>query len=482
MALLSHEGHVEFASQRYASLDESVRSKVSELSRQAAWRFSSAGSSRVGAERHDLVSADGTRWFEVALSPVRADAAQGGGLRVAAVVRDSTDSRKMQMKMLAVDQAGRDLIRLEADAVRKMNMIERLRVLESKIVRYAKNLLAFDHFAVRLIDERTGRLELVISCGLSPEAEELEIYPRQEGHGIAGYVAATGERVICNDSSKDKRFLAMVMGAKSALVVPLRVNEKLIGVLDVESLSANAFSDEDLRAAELFSSYIAMAMHMLDLLVVERSSTNETLSGRVEGELSEPLEDIMREVAELSGAATRDPEMARHIERIRTDVDAIRRRMRGVAAGPQTLLGVERAMADRSHDPVLHGRKILIADDEQNVRRLIADVLRNRGCRVEVCESGTKAIEYLDALAAGEAEPIDVVLSDIKMPDHNGYEVFAAARRVGGDIPVILMTGFGYDPHHSIVRASQEGLQSVLFKPFQVDRLLEELRKALAVK
>ena len=347
-------------------------------------------------------------------------------------------------------------------------------------VQIVESLDALD--LVEVIDERTGRLELVISCGLSPEAEELEIYPRQEGHGIAGYVAATGERVICNDSSKDKRFLAMVMGAKSALVVPLRVNEKLIGVLDVESLSANAFSDEDLRAAELFSSYIAMAMHMLDLLVVERSSTNETLSGRVEGELSEPLEDIMREVAELSGAATRDPEMARHVERIRTDVDAIRRRMRGVAAGPQTLLGVERAMADRSHDPILHGRRILIADDEQNVRRLIADVLRNRGCRVEVCESGTKAIAYLDALAAGEAEPIDVVLSDIKMPDHNGYEVFAAARRVSGDIPVILMTGFGYDPHHSIVRASQEGLQRVLFKPFQVDRLLEELRKALAVK
>jgi DNA-binding NtrC family response regulator len=45
--------------------------------------------------------------------------------------------------------------------------------------------------------------------------------------------------------------------------------------------------------------------------------------------------------------------------------------------------------------------------------------------------------------------------------------------------PVILMTGFGYDPSHSIVRASQEGLQSVLFKPFQVDRLLAEARKAL---
>jgi DNA-binding NtrC family response regulator len=44
------------------------------------------------------------------------------------------------------------------------------------------------------------------------------------------------------------------------------------------------------------------------------------------------------------------------------------------------------------------------------------------------------------------------------------------------------MTGFGYDPHHSIVRASQEGLQCVLFKPFQCERLLEEVKKALGIK
>jgi FixJ family two-component response regulator len=41
------------------------------------------------------------------------------------------------------------------------------------------------------------------------------------------------------------------------------------------------------------------------------------------------------------------------------------------------------------------------------------------------------------------------------------------------------MTGFGYDPHHSIVRSSQEGLHCFLFKPFQAQQLLEEVEKAL---
>ena len=44
------------------------------------------------------------------------------------------------------------------------------------------------------------------------------------------------------------------------------------------------------------------------------------------------------------------------------------------------------------------------------------------------------------------------------MPDKTGYDVFAAARKKSQTLPVILMTGFGYDPNHCIVRASQEGL------------------------
>ena len=55
------------------------------------------------------------------------------------------------------------------------------------------------------------------------------------------------------------------------------------------------------------------------------------------------------------------------------------------------------------------------------------------------------------------------------------------ARRQREDMPVVLMTGFGYDPHHSIVRASQDGLSSVMFKPFKVDQLLEEVYKALGI-
>jgi CheY-like chemotaxis protein len=214
---------------------------------------------------------------------------------------------------------------------------------------------------------------------------------------------------------------------------------------------------------------------MLDLLVAERTTTNMDVSGRFAGELNDPLEDIASEVGWLRQAA-HDPETARHIAQIMDDVESIRSRMRNVASGPQTILGVDRAMLHRDKDPVLVGKRILVADD---ARKIIGDILSHRGASVEVHESGQGAIDSLKDHARNQDEPFDLIISDIQMPDRNGYEVFSSARTHAPEARVILMTGFGYDPHHSIVRASQEGLQSVLFKPFEIEAFLDQVRKAL---
>ncbi|MFZ4575240.1 MAG: response regulator, partial [Phycisphaerales bacterium] len=297
------------------------------------------------------------------------------------------------------------------------------------------------------------------------------------GSGISGYVAASGRAYICVDTTKDDLYLPGVLNARSSLTVPLRLQDKVIGILNVESLQPAAFDDEDKQLGEIFARYIALSIHMLDLLVVERSTTNQTISGRVEVELNEPLLDIAHEVDLLQAQGPHDPETAAHLERIEGDIAAIRQRLRDCAAGPSTLLGVEQALNVKTRDPVLAGKRILIADDEPRIRTIVGSVLKNRGCTVVICESGGAAI---DRLESSGPDAFDLVLSDIRMPDHNGYEVFAVAKRTSPRAPVILITGFGYDPHHSIVRASQEGLQSVLFKPFQVERLIEEVRKALS--
>ena len=460
-------GRVIWANTRFHELDEPTRERILAATR---------GAEAVPGRTVEVANSDNSRAYEVRVSPL---AAPPGSY--AALIRDVTPERALRRKLDAIERAGVTLVGLDADAVRKVNAADRLKLLQQKIVALCRDLLHFDHFAIRLIDKRTGRLEIVMAEGLPAEAMELEIYPRADGNGISGYVAATGRSYVCRDVEADALFLPGIVGARSSLTVPLQIGERIIGIFDVESQQPAAFGDEDRQFAEIFARYVAMALHMLDLLVVERSSTNEAVSGRVAGELAEPLDDILEETDWFQELANRDPEAGKHLDRIKSDVASIRRRLREVTSGPQTLLGVERAMIERRREPLLEGKRVLVADDEPNVRRIIHDILHNRGCKVWTFDDGAGAITALEEVRAGKRPPFDAILSDIKMPDRNGYEVYAAARACQPGVPVVLMTGFGYDPHHSIVRASQEGLQAVLFKPFPVERLLEEVRKAVSV-
>jgi CheY-like chemotaxis protein len=476
------DGQMIWSNARFRSLDEPTRNRITSACRDACRDFAERAPTAERTRRFEISIPDMQQSLELTVSPVVIGGTEGATSAVAAIVRDVTSDRKLRLKFDAVDQAGSQLVSFEAESVRRMNVMERLKLLETKIVQYCRELLRFDHFNIRLIDEKSGRLEIVMSSGLPQEASELEILPLPEGHGISGYVACTGRSYICYDTEKDKRFLPGLGGARSSLTVPLKLHDKVIGVFNIESENVGAFTEDDRQFAEIFARYIAMALHMLNLLVVERTVTNQAISGRVEGELSEPLGDILREAEWLKEVAERDPEAARHIERIMTDVDAIRRRVKNVAIGAQTLLGVEGALAERRHDPALEGRNVLVSDDEASIRRIIHDVLHNRGAHVTMCSTGAEAIKMVEESAAGARPRFDVVISDIRMPDRNGYEVYASARKALPGVPVILMTGFGYDPHHSIVRASQEGLQSVLFKPFPVERLVDEIRKAFAAQ
>jgi len=122
---------------------------------------------------------------------------------------------------------------------------------------------------------------------------------------------------------------------------------------------------------------------------------------------------------------------------------------------------------------------VAVADDDASIRNTVVAVLSQQGCEVRAFADGAGAIRAIrDAKAAGRA--FDLVVSDVRMPDANGYEVFRATKDADPRTPVILMTAFGYDPNHAIVRSTQEGLHCLLFKPFQVSQLLEEARKALA--
>ena len=411
-----------------------------------------------------------SQFLEMIASPVVSPA--GKVVQVVAVVWDATGSRRLQQKIDAIDKAGRELVRLEADALIKLDVGERLKVLEEKIVSFTKELMHFDHFNIRLLDRKSGKLELVIASGLPPEALQVELFAQPEGNGISGYVAATGRSYICPDVERDPRYIAGLDQARSSLTVPLRLHDKIIGVFNIESRQKAAFNEDDRQFADIFGRYVAVALNILDLMVVERVKTSHKVADDVTTETAGPLNDIASEVMALIDDNLANEDLANRMRAVLENVRTVQNSLRNAAAGPQNVLGVHDHKV--SADPLLNDKRVLVADDEPNIRATISDILRKYGMLVSVASNGAEGIVLLDK------RDFDLVLSDIKMPDKSGYDIFAAAKKRNPLVPVILMTGFGYDPHHSIVRASQEGLAAVLFKPFKVDMLLSEVRKALS--
>jgi len=412
---------------------------------------------------------DDQQFMEMIASPVINPGGQV--VQVVAVVWDATGTRRLQQKIDAIDKAGRELVKLEAEALSKMNVGQRLKLLEDKIVSFTRDLMHFDHFVIRLLDRRTNKLEMVISNGLPTEAVNIELFAQAEGNGISGYVSATGRSYICPDVERDPRYVVGLDQAKSSLTVPLTLHDRVIGIFNIESRQRAAFNEDDRQFAEIFGRYVALALNILDLLIVERVSTSHKVADDVCTEAAGPLNDIASDAAALLDQYIGQDDLRQKLQQIVSNISAVRKCLHQAAQGPNTILGAGEVKGEA--DPVLSVSRILVADDEPNIRNTLCDILRKYQAQVTVASSGAEAVALV------EQNTYDLVLSDIKMPDKTGYEVFAAARRAHAAVPVILMTGFGYDPNHSIVRASQEGLHAVLFKPFKVDQLLAEIRKAL---
>lgn len=106
----------------------------------------------------------------------------------------------------------------------------------------------------------------------------------------------------------------------------------------------------------------------------------------------------------------------------------------------------------------LGGLKVLVVDDDAGVCESLKDLLEAERCSIETAPSGVHALERLDRGA------FDVVLSDVVMPDMDGYQLYKTVKKKTPKLPVVLMTAFNYDKDHIIKRSCLEGLQGVIFK------------------
>ncbi len=115
--------------------------------------------------------------------------------------------------------------------------------------------------------------------------------------------------------------------------------------------------------------------------------------------------------------------------------------------------------------------RILVVDDERSMRELLAIVLRREGYDVLLAENGKSAIATL------EREPVDILISDIKMPDLSGVDVLRAAKKIDQDILGIMITAFASTD--TAVEAMRLGACDYLSKPFDVDLLRMKVREKI---
>jgi len=106
----------------------------------------------------------------------------------------------------------------------------------------------------------------------------------------------------------------------------------------------------------------------------------------------------------------------------------------------------------------LSGLKVLVVDDDANICQSLKDLLEAERCSIETAASGVFAMEWLGR------QNFDIVLSDVVMPDMDGYELYQTVKQNTPNLPVVLMTAFNYDKDHIIKRSCLEGLQGVIFK------------------
>jgi CheY-like chemotaxis protein/PAS domain-containing protein len=413
------------------------------------------------------------RYMRVHAAPVLEES--GPPQYLVVTIREVTEEILQQQKLSAIHQAGIELADLTCDEVAKMTVDERIELLKSNILHCTQDVLHYDVVEIRMLDEKTGNLLPVLAVGMTPEAAGRELRAETSGNGVTGFVAATGKSYLCEDTSEDPLYLEGAKGARSSLTVPVMLHDRVTGTLNVESPEARAFNESDLQFLEIFARDVAIALNTLELLAAEKATTAAASVEAIHSAVAMPVDDILNDAVNV---------MERYIGHAPDVVQRLHQILRNARDIKQVIQKVGQSMAPTEAQPpaarielrpALVGKRVLVVDADESVRSAAHALLERYRCIVETAHDGCEAQFMARSLAAGQH--YDAIISDIRLPDMSGFDLMLKLKEMMECVPMALMTGFGYDPGHSIVRARQAGLQAVLYKPFRLDQLLETVEQ-----
>ncbi len=423
-----------------------------------------------GQTSNSTLRSNENQYLQVHAAPLLLSA--GAPQNLIVTIRDVTTEMLQHQKLEAIHRAGIELADITTEEVFNMTVEDRIELLKSNIVHHTQDLLNFDVVEVRLLDQKTGRLETLLSEGLDEEATRRELKASTEGNGVTGFVAATGKSYLCEDTAEDPLYLTGFVGAKSSLTVPLIWHDQVIGTFNVESPEPGAFTESDLQFLEIFSRDLAVSLNTLELLAAQKVNTAQESVEAIHSAVALPVDEILNDAVNVMEAYIgHEPVVVERLQRILQNARDIKQVIHkvGQTMAPQEAVPESARLVQR---PKLYQKHVLVVDVDEVVRTQAHNLLERYGAVVETAHDGAEAIYMIRSLK-GDAR-YDAIICDIRLPNMTGYELLLKLKEMIDPVPMILMTGYGYDPGHSIVKARQAGLPqgAVLYKPFRLDQLL----------
>jgi phosphoserine phosphatase RsbU/P len=156
-----------------------------------------------------------------------------------------------------------------------------------KIQELLSRVIPYEAFAVYLLDEARGELRIAHHAGYPPGVAEM--VRLRLGEGLVGAAVAQKQPLLVRDVSSDPRYMGFVPGTRSALVVPLMLQTRVIGALNILSQHEDAFAEGDVPLLKQFAAFVAVALENARTFELERRNA----------EVFETLAEVGREIASI---------------------------------------------------------------------------------------------------------------------------------------------------------------------------------------
>ena len=436
-----------------------------------------ASALKTGCSNSSSLKCDTRTYYRLRVAPVSVDGLEPSHNLI--IVSDASEEVLHVQKLEAIHNAGSELADLTPEEVCRMNIEERIDLLKANILYYTQDLLGYDVVEIRLIDRKTNRCETLLSEGIDSKESKLPLFAEAQGNGVTGFVCATGKSYLCEDTTSDRLYVDGLIGAKSSLTVPLMLHDQVIGSFNVESPQVGAFTEADLQLLQIFSKDIARALNSLELLVTEKTSSAKASLEAIETAVGLPIDEILNDTVHvIENYIGQDANVSRRLRRILKNSREIKQVIHN--AREEMTFGESVPESMQAHQrPLLRNARVLVVDCEDEVRNSAHLLLEPFGCIVETAHEGNEALMMVRNSDPGEE--YDAIIADIRLPDLSGYNILMKLKESMEEPPLVLMTGFGYDPGHSIVKARQAGLKpyAILYKPFKLEQLLETIERLI---